>query len=82
MTDRTIRGWAIEATCPRCGGILAHVADGRPDTTTSRAIAGCAGCGHEFAVQVTIADIGRPVNPDSAAARGRRYRQRKREAAA
>jgi hypothetical protein len=82
MSDRTIRGWAIDATCPRCGGPLTHVADGQPDGVTSRAIAGCDGCGHEFAVQVTIADIGRAVNPDSAAARGRRYRQRQREAAA
>lgn len=58
VTDaRPMRGWTIEATCPRCGGILGHVADGRPDGLTSRAIARCTACRAEYGVTVTIASF-------------------------
>lgn len=54
---RPIRGWSIQATCPGCGGVLEHAADGRPDGFTSRAKARCSGCGHEWLVEITIADV-------------------------
>jgi len=54
--DRPIKGWTIEATCPTCAGILAHIADGRPVDHTSRAIASCTNCGRTYTIQITIAD--------------------------
>ena len=54
--DRAIKGWTIEATCPTCAGLLAHIADGRPVDHTSRAVARCTSCGRTYTIQITIAD--------------------------
>jgi len=51
---KPLTGWYVEASCPRCGADLAHVADGRPSGTDSRAVARCTGCGREWAVGVRI----------------------------
>jgi hypothetical protein len=56
MTGRPIKGWRVDATCPRCAGALTHIADGRPSEHVSRAIAQCTSCGRTFAVQITITD--------------------------
>lgn len=36
---RRILGWHIQATCPRCGSQLGHIADGNPTPWYARAIA-------------------------------------------
>lgn len=76
-----VRGWTFDATCPRCGGVLEHVADGRPDSTTARAMAACPACDREFVVQVVIADAGRRLKDHRAAERARYHRERQRSAA-
>ena len=53
---RCIKGWTVQATCPRCAGTLGHIADGNPTPWFSRAIAECSRCGHRYCVQLTISD--------------------------
>jgi len=54
---RPMRGWTVEATCPVCGGCVHHIADGRPDGLTARAVAGCGTCERTFAVEIRMRDI-------------------------
>lgn len=67
---RKIWGWRIGANCPSCGRMLAHVAAGRPDGQSVRAIAQCTDCRRQFGLVVTLADVtrelrGRPAHPES-----------------
>ncbi len=86
---RRIKGWSIEATCPACGDVLEHVAVGKPDGATARAIGQCSACRRQFVVEVKIADItrdvgGRPAHPKDCSCdpcrRGRARAQRERVA--
>lgn len=54
---RRITGWHIHVLCPDCDSTLAHVADGRPDGTTSRALARCIGCDKRWKAEITLKDV-------------------------
>jgi hypothetical protein len=70
-TMRTIKGWYVEAVCPRCAGVLGHVADGTPGTWQTRTVAECSGCGHRFLVTLSITDA---IEDLGYRARGGRHR--------
>jgi hypothetical protein len=48
-------GWAFNATCPYCGGELAHIASGTATRWETRAVAACTQCGTEMVITVTLA---------------------------
>jgi hypothetical protein len=54
---RRIGRWTIEATCPVCGGILEHHADGRPSRIEASAVARCGACRRVFKASVTLSDV-------------------------
>lgn len=54
---RNIWGWSVNVTCPGCGGVLEHQADGRPTPTTARALANCTACQRVWAAQLTLSDV-------------------------
>lgn len=58
---RPIGRWYVEATCPNCGGILGHLADGRPSTQEARAVARCTDCDRVWKAQVTLLEVTRDV---------------------
>ena len=47
-------GYAFTVTCRRCGGLLAHKADGVPSTNAARAVAECTECGVEHLLEVRL----------------------------
>lgn len=51
-------GWTIHATCPGCGGTLAHAADGRPGGVVSRAMARCISCDSRWKAEITLTYMG------------------------
>lgn len=51
---RPIKGWCVQATCPHCAGTLAHIADGRPSVTETRAVAECLTCRREWGVELHL----------------------------
>jgi hypothetical protein len=59
-----IRGWSVEVSCPVCGGVLEHLADGRPTITSSRAVARCTACRRQYAAEVTLTDVTVAVGGD------------------
>lgn len=54
---RAMKHWTVQVTCPECGGLLEHIADGRPDGWTARAVARCTGCEREWKAELTLSRV-------------------------
>lgn len=51
--------------CPRCGGTLAHDADGRHSDTVHNEMVRCASCGQRYLVTITVTPINQLVRIDT-----------------
>ena len=49
-----MKGFRFDATCPRCGGELEHVASGRVIGQETRAVASCSPCKREYLFVVSV----------------------------
>lgn len=49
--------YRIPLSCPRCGGVLEHRADGRPTLSRSTAVCWCGSCRRTYRVEVRLVDV-------------------------
>lgn len=56
-----MKSYAVDLSCPRCGGEVVHVAGGRPSLFETRAVARCVACRSELVVVVQVCSRGSTV---------------------
>lgn len=55
--------YRFDLSCNRCGGAMAHTADGTTSGLSCQAVACCLDCGHRYVVRVVLLDAGPGPRP-------------------